>query len=862
MKKIFNLKNIIFHLFLVFFLNLSLVSNSNSSINSNDDQSVRVYFCKYKNGNYEMYPRLQECPSGQNGHSFNEWRNQFPKTNWGRNKKICYDPVFKYINQTLDCKKLYTGSGNWIELTNLISENPNIFSISNKVNNSKTFLASADKEDQIGIVFCQFNHVGDSEWSSYSVDALVYGQNTTNKNCKDNVKKYHLDFKTAKVFKKADVCYNTSTQNAFVRIKSIPNNCNKLGSDWKLLEFVGDNDGLNRFKIKEARVFLASTDKNVSKYITKKKSNNTKAIEDIENLYSEGLLSKDECIRAKVKILKLPNASSTLCDNVNVKVLHKDDKPKEVEKKSTFITKKEPSTVKKDVKIYASLGELPFSSFYFYALDKNKNYLIGFVNPDPNSESKVVNNVSYRVGNLGYMYTQDGNVCDVYSTVNNARSRTIYTGSVEIKCLQNFYTGNWVQNGEIGSGKAIDDDGNFIDFRFFKQKSLAISEFEKQNESIIVKQDSQKEQEVVKVYRPKDSVSDTEAPKIETKLKIVSNSPNFTVEGIIKDNINHKDGPYLEISDQIISFDKKTGKFKKDLYSPFSTQITIAATDTFGNRNEIVVEVEIKEQTVIAEKLEPLNPSKIRRNVNPNTVAIIIGIEKYDKIVSSPYSNLDAKYFTEYVKNVASSNNIITLVDDKASRNESMVALVKDLRAKINPEVSDVLIFFSGHGLAANEKDLYLMTNDSDSDLLEFTALNRQEIIKIVASYKPKSVTMFLDTCYSGVSRKGEQLIASARPIRVQASDNASIPENFNIFSASQSTQVSSSIDQAKQGIFSYYLMKGLEGKADVNNDRSITNGELFAYLKNNVSKKALETYSRDQIPSFRGSEELVIWKY
>ena len=90
------------------------------------------------------------------------------------------------------------------------------------------------------------------------------------------------------------------------------------------------------------------------------------------------------------------------------------------------------------------------------------------------------------------MYTQDGNVCDVYSTVNNARSRTIYTGSVEIKCLQNFYTGNWVQNGEIGSGKAIDDDGNFIDFRFFKQKSLAISEFEKQNESIIVKQDSQK----------------------------------------------------------------------------------------------------------------------------------------------------------------------------------------------------------------------------------------------------------------------------------------------------------------------------------------------------------------------------------
>ena len=62
-----------------------------------------------------------------------------------------------------------------------------------------------------------------------------------------------------------------------------------------------------------------------SKYITKKKSNNTKAIEEIENLYSNGFLSKKECVRAKVKILKLPSASESLCDNVKVKVVHKDD---------------------------------------------------------------------------------------------------------------------------------------------------------------------------------------------------------------------------------------------------------------------------------------------------------------------------------------------------------------------------------------------------------------------------------------------------------------------------------------------------------------------------------------------------------
>ena len=170
--------------------------------------------------------------------------------------------------------------------------------------------------------------------------------------------------------------------------------------------------------------------------------------------------------------------------------------------------------------------------------------------------------------------------------------------------------------------------------------------------------------------------------------------------------------------------------------------------------------------------------------------------------------------------------------------------------------------FFQDMELAANENDLYLMAKDSDSDLLEFTALNRKEIIKLVSNFNPKSVTMFLDTCYSGVSRKGEQLVASARPIRVKVNDNLDLPNNFNIFSASQASQISSSMDKAKQGIFSYYLMKGLEGNADTNNDRLITNQEMANYLENKVSQTALEIYSREQKPAFVGSSEKVLWKY
>ena len=618
-------------------------------------------------------------------------------------------------------------------------------------------------------------------------------------------------------------------------------------------------------------VKLAST----SKYITKKKSNNTKAIEEIENLYSNGFLSKKECVRAKVKILKLPSASESLCDNVKVKVVHKDDKAiaqnkyitkKEKEKRKSYITKKNKEVEKKQKikkKFYSSLKDLPNGSFYFFAVDKKDNQtMIGYVNPDPKSKMIKLNNRSFRKENLGYLYKKGGMICDVLSTIENSRSARIYSGSIDVNCPKGFYIGNWVQNGNKGSGNAIDEKGNELNYFFFMKRNDAIAKFrEEEKNTIVVKKPKQEKQ--VKIFQPKSSEIDDKAPTIKTKLKITSKSPNFIIEGVIKDNKKHKLGPFLEIADENVNFNKVTGKFSKKFYSPFSTEITLAATDVFGNREEIVVQVEIKDvQTQIAKKLEPLNPSKGRNFVNPNTVAVVIGIEKYEKVVSSPYSNLDAKYFSQYIKKVARSNNIITLVDEKATRNESISALVKHLKSKVKKDETDVYIFFSGHGLAANEKDLYLMAKDSDSDLLEFTALNRKEIIKIVAGFKPKSVTMFLDTCYSGVSRKGEQLVASARPIRVKVTDDLDIPNNFNIFSASQASQISSSMKKAKQGIFSYYLMKGMEGNADSNKDRNITNKEMHNYLQNKVSQKALEIYSREQLPAFTGSPEKILWRY
>ena len=116
------------------------------------------------------------------------------------------------------------------------------------------------------------------------------------------------------------------------------------------------------------------------------------------------------------------------------------------------------------------------------------------------------------------------------------------------------------------------------------------------------------------------------------------------------------------------------------------------------------------------------------------------------------------------------------------------------------------------------------------------------------------------NTCYSGQTRSEQMLVAGLRPVRIVA-DEQDTPNNFTIFTASNYDQTSGSINEAEHGIFTYYLMKGLEGKADINQDKKITNGELLAYMDENVSQKASEL-GRQQNPSLAGDPDKVLMSY
>ena len=56
--------------------------------------------------------------------------------------------------------------------------------------------------------------------------------------------------------------------------------------------------------------------------------------------------------------------------------------------------------------------------------------------------------------------------------------------------------------------------------------------------------------------------------------------------------------------------------------------------------------------------------------------------------------------------------------------------------------------------------------------------------------------------------------------------------------------------------------MKGLSGEADLDKDRQITNKELFAYLKDNISQEAF-TQNREQNPKLKSENpDQILMRY
>ena len=353
--------------------------------------------------------------------------------------------------------------------------------------------------------------------------------------------------------------------------------------------------------------------------------------------------------------------------------------------------------------------------------------------------------------------------------------------------------------------------------------------------------------------------SDIDPPKIIITSSNVQDKQG-TIKGKVSDNIEVAE---LTIDGRKVSI-SNNGSFEHNLFVPQGgIEVIVEATDYAGltNKEIITLERNEKEQTK-ALSFAKLNPLKLKGKKNKNALALIVGIADYERTdAPAIYADKDAQYFHDYasLKMGIPETNITTMVNADAEQVDVLLAVKNWLSRAVKQNQSDVYIFFAGHGLASQDGEkMYLLPFDGRPRLLDDTAIARERLFTDIAGANPRSVTVFLDTCYSGGTRNEKKtLVASLRPIIITAKEQ-SVPDNFTILSAAKGNQTSQSLEEVKHGLFSYYMMLGMEGGADTNNDNKITARELHEYLVDKVERQS----QFRQTPELQGDKDRVLVQF
>mgnify|MGYP001362105757 CR=1 FL=1 len=348
----------------------------------------------------------------------------------------------------------------------------------------------------------------------------------------------------------------------------------------------------------------------------------------------------------------------------------------------------------------------------------------------------------------------------------------------------------------------------------------------------------------------------TTAPSISV-IGILVNGPQGVIEGYVRDEVGIAE---LQINGRTVMVNSD-GRFSAITFVPIGSSVaTLTAFNAAGMSTSMAVMLERADEKQTAFSFDELNPLTRAVATNHDAIALIIGVGTYlNTNADAMYADTDAKVFQDYAveKLGVPASRIKTLVNDDADERGVLLAVMRWLFRAVKQERSDVYVFFAGHGLASdNGEKMYLLPYDGAPELLEKTAILRDELFDDIASANPRSVTVFLDTCYSGTTRGTDMLIAS-RPLAIVPLKQV-VPDNFTVMTAAAGDQTAKPLEEAKHGMFSYFLMKGMEGDADANNDNQITAGELHAYVQQNVIQQS----SGSQTPELQGDANRVLVRF
>ena len=234
--------------------------------------------------------------------------------------------------------------------------------------------------------------------------------------------------------------------------------------------------------------------------------------------------------------------------------------------------------------------------------------------------------------------------------------------------------------------------------------------------------------------------------------------------------------------------------------------------------------------------------------------ALVIAIEKYRKTVPVQFAENDANDMKVFLTARAGvpEENVVTLMNENATKADIEVVLKDRLRGMLR-EGDTLYVYYAGHGIPADASP-YLLPYDGDPDSPAITAYSVDGFYSDLDQLPAKNVIVFLDTCFSGRSGREEKegnLMVGARPGVLKVRDPLLASNKIVALSAAKSNQLSNYYQEEGHGLFTYYLLKGLVGGADMNKDGHIQMGELSRYVQEEVGSTSRRLFglARQQNP-------------
>jgi uncharacterized caspase-like protein len=282
------------------------------------------------------------------------------------------------------------------------------------------------------------------------------------------------------------------------------------------------------------------------------------------------------------------------------------------------------------------------------------------------------------------------------------------------------------------------------------------------------------------------------------------------------------------------------------------------------------VEVAVKEmkQEVFAPVVLNSDVDKnlpISKTQNPDAVAVVIGNQHYLKTKPVEYAINDATSIKNYLVQVLGfrEGNILFFKDATLDDFYTVFGREKQkgmLSDQIKPNVSDVFVYYSGHGAPdlgeGSESKGYIVPVGCNPNYVAQGGYSLETFYSNLERLPAKSLTVVLDACFSG-----EDLIQKASPMVIRTK----YPEvkKAMVLASSKESQVSNWYVAQEHGLFTYFFLKAIQKKelSDKNKDSKLTLEEIHQYISDlaeGVPYQSRKMYgsSREQNPMLIGGDK------